>query len=161
MDWNYEIALTEVDEILNFTDTELVNKIPIAFRKFIERNKNKDYKPNITPGIPISEQVIKKETQAILSLIFRSYWATEEEKKELEKNDKITYEMLKAKTEIKFPKSNSSNYNLDECSLEDEKIENKETNRNIQLISIKDMPWYKKIFVKLVRYFKNGTYLKK
>ena len=39
MDWNYEIALTEVDEILNFTDTELVNKIPVAFRKFIEKNK--------------------------------------------------------------------------------------------------------------------------
>ena len=37
MDWNYEIALTEVDEILNFTDTELVNKIPVAFRKFIEK----------------------------------------------------------------------------------------------------------------------------
>ena len=154
MDWNYEIALTEVDEILNFTDTELVNKIPVAFRKFIEKNKNKDYRPNITPGIPISEQVIKKETKAILSLIFRSYWATEEEKKELEKNDKITYVMLKAETEIKFPKSNSSNYNLDEYSLEHEKTEDKETNENMQLISIEDMPWYKKIFIKLLKIFK-------
>ena len=62
--------------------------------------------------------------------------------------------MLKAETEIKFPKSNSSNYNLDEYSLEHEKTEDKETNENMQLISIEDMPWYKKIFIKLLKIFK-------
>jgi hypothetical protein len=154
MDWNYEIALTEVDEILNFTDTELVNKIPVAFRKFIEKNKNKDYRPNITPGIPISEQVIKKETEAILSLIFRSYWATEEEKRELEKNDKITFEMLKAETEIKFPKSSMSTYSSKVNDLKQNKTEEKEIHKNMQLISIEDMPWYKKIFIKLLKIFK-------
>lgn len=154
MDWNYEIALTEVDEILNFTDTELVNKIPVAFRKFIEKNKNKDYRPNITPGIPISEQVIKKETEAILSLIFRSYWATEEEKRELEKNDKITFEMLKAETEIKFPKSSMSTYSSKVNDLKQDKTEEKEIHKNMQLISIEDMPWYKKIFIKLLKIFK-------
>ncbi len=154
MDWNYEIALTEVDEILNFTDTELVNKIPVAFKKFIEKNKNKDYKPNITPGIPISEQVIKKETEAILSLIFRSYWATEEEKRELEKNDKITSEMLKAETEIKFPKSSISTYSSKANDLKQDKTEAKEIPKNMQLISIEDMPWYKKIFTKLLKIFK-------
>ena len=154
MDWNYEIALTEVDEILNFTDTELVNKIPVAFKKFIEKNKNKDYKPNITPGIPISEQVIKKETEAILSLIFRSYWATEEEKRELEKNDKITSEMLKAEIEIKFPKSSISTYSSKANDLKQGKTEAKEIPKNMQLISIEDMPWYKKIFTKLLKIFK-------
>ena len=62
--------------------------------------------------------------------------------------------MLKAETEIKFPKSNSSNCNLDEYSLEHEKTEDKETNGNMQLISIEDMPWYKKIFIKLLKIFK-------
>lgn len=155
MDWNYEIALTEVDEILSFTDTELVNKIPIAFRKFIEKNKNKDYKPNITSGIPISEQVLKKETEAILSLIFRNYWATEEEKKELEKTDKITMEMLMAETQIKFPKDNA--YSNKDIPKNNNLIE-KEVSDNIQLIAIKDMPWYKKIFAKLLKLFKIGNY---
>lgn len=154
MDWNYEIALTEVDEILNFTDTELVNKIPVAFRKFIEKNKNRDYKPNITPGIPISELVIKKETEAILSLIFRNYWATEEEKIELEKNDKITLEMLKTETEIKFPKKDFSSYNSISSNLNSNSKEEKENEESMQLISIEDMPWYKKIFIKLLKIFK-------
>lgn len=154
MDWNYEIALTEVDEILSFTDTELVNKIPIAFRKFIEKNKNKDYKPNITSGIPISEQVIKKETEAILSLIFRCYWATEEEKKELEKTDQITMEMLMSETQIKFPKDNA---HFSKDISNDNTIE-KETSDNMQLVSIEDMPWYKKVFVKLLRLFKIGKH---
>lgn len=154
MDWNYEIALTEVDEILNFTDTELVNKIPVNFRKFIEKNKNRDYKPNITPGIPISEQVIKKETEAILSLIFRNYWATEEEKRELEKNDKITLEMIKTETEIKFPKKDLSSYNSMSSNLNSDSAEEKEKRQSMQLISIEDMPWYKKIFIKLLKIFK-------
>lgn len=154
MDWNYEIALTEVDEILSFTDTELVNKIPIAFRKFIEKNKNKDYKPNITSGIPISEQVIKKETEAILSLIFRCYWATEEEKKELEKTDKITMEMLMAETQIKFPKDNAHSSK----DISNDNTIEKETSDNMQLVSIEDMPWYKKVFVKLLRLFKIGKH---
>lgn len=154
MDWNYEIALTEVDEILSFTDTELVNKIPIAFRKFIEKNKNKDYKPNITSGIPISEQVIKKETEAILSLIFRCYWATEEEKKELEKTDKITMEMLMAETQIKFLKDNAHSSK----DISNDNIIEKDTSDNMQLVSIEDMPWYKKVFVKLLRLFKIGKH---
>lgn len=35
-----------------------------------------------------------------------------------------------------------------------EKTEDKETNENMQLISIEDMPWYKKIFIKLLKIFK-------
>ncbi len=138
MDWNYEIALTEVDEILKFTDTELVNKIPMSFKKFIKKNKNKDYKPNITPGIPINEQVLKKETEAILSLIFRSYWATEEEKRELEANDENYISTLEAETEIKFPVNNKANNTTKE-------------NENMQLMNIEKVPWYKKIYYKILK----------
>ena len=86
MDQNYEMALSEVDEILNYTDEELVKKIPIQLRILISNNKNKEYKPNIDRTRPISEQELLKETKAILSLLFRSYWATEEEKLELRKS---------------------------------------------------------------------------
>ena len=43
MDQNYEMALSEVDEILNYTDEELVKKIPIQLRILISNNKNKEY----------------------------------------------------------------------------------------------------------------------
>ena len=56
MDQNYEMALSEVDEILNYTDEELVKKIPIQLRILISNNKNKEYKPNIDRTRPISEQ---------------------------------------------------------------------------------------------------------
>ena len=67
MDQNYEMALSEVDEILNYTDEELVKKIPIQLRILISNNKNKEYKPNIDRTRPISEQELLKETKAILS----------------------------------------------------------------------------------------------
>ena len=84
---SYEMALTEVDEILSNTDIQLVNKIPIAFRNLIKENKSKDYKPSIDKNKPIDQQNLLKETEAILSLIFRSYWATDEEKIELQEKD--------------------------------------------------------------------------
>ena len=45
MDQNYEMALSEVDEILNYTDEELVKKIPIQLRILIELGQlvNKNY----------------------------------------------------------------------------------------------------------------------
>ena len=94
MDQNYEMALSEVDEILNYTDEELVKKILIQLRILISNNKNKEYKPNIDRTRQISEQELLKETKAILSLLFRSYWATEEEKLEFEKQDALEYENL-------------------------------------------------------------------
>ncbi len=145
MDQNYEMALSEVDEILNYTDEELVKKIPIQLRILISNNKNKEYKPNIDRTRPISEQELLKETKAILSLLFRSYWATEEEKLEFEKQDALEYENLSKSIEVIFPVNRKQEQNVNVQS------------QNVELTVVDNIPWYRKIYNKIIKLFKHSN----
>lgn len=88
IDEMYKNAFKEVYDILENTDEELVKKIPNKFINFIKNNMNSDYQTNIQNGIEINKQNLLKETEGILSLIYRSYWATEEEEIEFTNKDK-------------------------------------------------------------------------
>ncbi len=84
----YTNAFTEVYYILQNTDESLLNKIPNKFIQFIQNNMNRDYNVEIKKDFPIDKQPLLKETEAILSLIYRSYWATSDEKLEFANKDK-------------------------------------------------------------------------
>lgn len=84
----YKNAFKEVFDILKNTEEELRSKIPTKFVQFIESNMNREYETNIQTDIGIDKQVLLKETEAVLSLIYRSYWATDIEKIEYMKKDK-------------------------------------------------------------------------
>lgn len=88
IDNTYKNAFKEVYDILENTDKELLNKVPKKFIQFLENNMNKDYKSNIKNDIEINKQNLLRETEAIISLIYRSYWATDEEKKEFSVKDR-------------------------------------------------------------------------
>ena len=78
----YRNSFKEVYEILENTENELLEKIPTKFMNFIKENMNENYKTNIQQDVDIDKQPLLKETEAVLSLIYRSYWATDEEKQE-------------------------------------------------------------------------------
>lgn len=134
----YELALAEVNEVLEYTEPELVQKIPEKVRTFIQSYAKKQYVKHIKPNISISEQPLLKETEAILSLLFRNYWATEEEKRELEEKDRIEYQELKKNTGVIFSK---------------EKTIVEESERSTSIVDIKMLPWYKKLFLKICKFF--------
>ena len=77
----YRNAFKEVYVILENTELTLLAKLPIELINFIKDNMNCDYKTHIQTNINIDKQSLLKETESILSLIYRSYWVTEEEKK--------------------------------------------------------------------------------
>lgn len=91
----YANAFKEVDVILNNTDINLIKKIPSKFLHFIENNMNNDYNPNINLDIPIDEQHLLEKTDAILALIYRSYWASEQELLDLK--SKMQKDIIKTK----------------------------------------------------------------
>ena len=94
----YRNSFKEVHDILENTDDELLAKIPSKFMEFLNNNMNSDYMTNIDPNIDIDKQPLLKETEALLSLIYRSYWATADEKKEFAIKDA---DELKKKEEMK------------------------------------------------------------
>ena len=89
MDEVYTKALTEVDEVLNYLDVKLLNKIPETFKNFIKNSKNKMYKYQYNKEKPLYEQELSKEAKAIISLIYRDYICDSQEKNQLVQEEKI------------------------------------------------------------------------
>lgn len=83
IDSMYKNAFKEVYEILQNTDVELFEKIPAKFIEFLKNNMNTDYQSNINRYTDIDKQKLLPETEAVLALIYRSYWINNEERQEI------------------------------------------------------------------------------
>ena len=146
----YQKAFKEINDILDNTDEELIKRIPIKFIEFIKNNMNKKYITNINTEIKISEQKLLKETESILSLIYRTYWANETEKKEFAEEDfKRILEIEKKK------KENYIGKNVDEIFEKRKKV-----SENIQesnLIVVKKEGFIKRIFRSILEFIKNKS----
>ena len=143
----YKSSFKEVYDILQNTDEKLVQKIPKNFVDFIKNNMDANYKTNIDPNIEIYKQTLLKETESILSLIYRSYWATDEEKNEFAKLDKSNFiESEKNKNEA------YSTENLYEIFEKRKNLNNISLNQN--LIVVEKESFLKKIINKILNLFK-------
>ena len=127
----YKNAFKEVYEILENTDTELIEKIPNKFIEFLNSNMNVNYQTNINKDIDIDKQKLLPETEAVLALIYRSYWITNEE---IEDNKKRKYKDI---SEI-FKNSKS----IEKVTI------------NNDLMVVPKESFIKKLFKKLLRRFK-------
>lgn len=102
MEESYKNGLAEVDMILNYADEESLNKIPETLRTFIKENKS-GYVAKINPEKDLKDQNLLYETKVILSVLYRDYWASQDERKRLLKNEET--ELIKVEN-IKQEKYN-------------------------------------------------------
>ena len=101
------IMYAELSEILKMMEPEEVNKIPKKLIEVIEKEKSNTYIPNYDSKIELNSQSIKKETLAMLALLYINYWCEDEnEKKEylklIEKNEQKYQQQIREKTDIKY-----------------------------------------------------------
>lgn len=143
IDSNYQDAFKEVWEILQNTDEELVSKIPQKFMNFLQKNMNNNYSTSINPDTQIDNQTILKETEAVLALIYRSYWATEDEKIKFIKKDK---EEL---SKIKTPEKTIAYKNIDEIFTKRSNINEIAIDNNLMIIQ--KQSFFKKFLTKLLK----------
>lgn len=137
VDVKYRNALAEVHQILRYTEEELVCQIPKSVKKFILENRNKNYLTSIVENKSLEEQEVLPETQAILALFYRNYWASEEEKQEFEKQDTIELEKEQKKVNEIFKK------------------EEKEVIQNTTAVAlIHAETWYQKVWKKICNLFR-------
>lgn len=126
-------TFSDLSVIFKMMPNEIIKAINPKFIEFIKDNCDKNCKSNIKPYIPLKEQDISKETQAILALIYESYFATEEEKRQLlkERNEQINLK-----------------YNTDNL------FKNKEyKNEKHELIVVKKQSFFEKIINKIKLFF--------
>lgn len=89
---NYPKAYKEVYEILKNIPKKDLEKIPENVFKTIEEKKDDNY--NFEFSGDIDNQVLLKETIALLATIYKNYWANTEEKRLIE--EKIFIDIKKA-----------------------------------------------------------------
>lgn len=87
MEETYRNGLAEVDMILNYADKESLSKLPESLKQFIKENKS-DYITKINPEKDLKDQDLLYETKVILSVLYRDYWASKDERKKLLEDDK-------------------------------------------------------------------------
>lgn len=143
----YKNSFKEVYDILENTEEDLLSKIPNSFMNFIKNNMNVNYKTNINLNETIDKQHLLKETEAILSLIYRSYWATDEEKNEFAKKDNL--ELIKEEEQKKEQYQGKDIYKV----FEERKNLNTITVDN-NLMVIENESFIKRIFRKFLNIFK-------
>lgn len=105
-DIEFREALTEVSEVLKYTDEDVVNQIPKSFIRFIEENKDKDYAFNIDENKTLENQNLKQSTREIIALIYRSYIATPEEKEEFKIKDREEQRRIEEEKAKKYDPNN-------------------------------------------------------
>lgn len=116
---NFNLMCTEVLEILKYCPKSDVEKIPTKFIELLEKNKIENLKVTIDPNKDIFSQEVCEETIIAMFIIYRDYWATQEEKNEI---DKILKEN-QIKLAEKFNYENLFKNKEDKCKIEQGKKE--------------------------------------
>lgn len=77
-------ALVEVDLIIEqVIPKEQTLKIPKKFKDFIKNNKDPNYLFKYNFEKELEEQVLMNDTKILLGMLYLNYWATDDEKKEI------------------------------------------------------------------------------
>lgn len=145
-------ASAEINEILKYMPKEEVEKIPSKLREFFKEVASKDYVTNINPDLPLDKQEIKEKTKDIIALIYRNYWCSEEERKELDQklieNDRKFEEELREKyNPDNIFKNNVTTTKKEEPEVKEEKIEQ-------SLVPQDTEKWYQRFLDMVKRWFK-------
>lgn len=98
---DYREALVEVLEIIKYASPKDRNKIPKNLLLFFQRNASPTYKFTFDTTKELKDLNLKPETKGLLSMIYRNYWCTPEERLEYDKllnnNQKIYDKILREK----------------------------------------------------------------
>lgn len=138
-------AFSEVIEIINHSDKDIVEKIPKHFIKFLYENMDNEYNVNIDFSNENWDETVLEETNVILALIYRDYIVSPEEREELLIEEKKEQEENERKLREKYNTDNL--FKKKNIEMPDELVE------ETQLIEVKEYPWYKRLFKKILAIF--------
>ena len=143
MDSVYSQAFTEVLEVLNNSEKNIVSRIPKSFLEFLNNYKDINYKVEIDFSNENWDEQVKKETQAILALIYRDYIVSQEERKRLLSEEREEERRIENKLREKYNPDNL-------FKNKSNNIENN-TNKPVKMVEYKES-----IFKKIINisYFK-------
>ena len=76
-------AYSEVYEILKYIPMAYLNKIPKDVLNIFKTKRDKNYKVNINPNLPLEDQKLHRKTLILLSVLNLDYWCEPDEREEI------------------------------------------------------------------------------
>lgn len=131
-------AYTEVIEVLKYMSEEDVAKIPEEIYKYYDDNKDKSYNFSVDTTKKFEEQNLLEETKIVFAILYRDYWATEEQREKIKLKEKQDLEQIELEKREKYNPDNIFN---NSNSVADEK----------SLVEVKN----ESLFTKIINFIKN------
>lgn len=138
----YANAYSEVLGILKFIAKEDYEKIPNSKIELFETNQNKEYIFEYNPNKTLEEQNVSKRAKAIIGLLFRDYWATDEQKDKIIRKQNYDRQILEEQKKSMYDVENI----FKKKSYENEEVK--------EMVVYKEQRWYQKLFAKILKIFK-------
>lgn len=150
MDDNFAKACKEIVEILKFVPDKDVLKIPKKMREMFEDEMDKNYNFSIDTKKTIEEQKLLNETKAILSNIFRDYWATPYQRERIIEKQNYDRKVIEQQKSEKYNPNNIFK-RISTSEIKEIVIKNNPDNSNLP-VDVKKEKFYQKIvnFIKKI-----------
>ena len=91
----HKIAYSEVLEILKYISKEEFNKVPQDMLEMFKANAINNNEFVYNPRKTLQEQNVSETARTIIAILFRDYWATENQKKKILKKQNYDREKIK------------------------------------------------------------------
>lgn len=91
MEKDYSKVYKELYEIFKYLSKEQIEKVPKEFIDVVNSKKDDEYSYKVEHIKDFENQEMMRETRAILAVLYRDYWCSEEERKEILRKEKEEY----------------------------------------------------------------------
>lgn len=142
---------SEVYQVLNLLGNDYIDKLPTSLINMLKEKREINYNPEYTDAIPLNEQNIKKETMAIIALLYLNYWCEDE-------NEKLEIKQILKSNEDRYQLELRKRYNLDNIFKNYEQ-ESKKVEADID-DKTSMIPYKKSILKKIINKLKSAFHIK-
>lgn len=139
------MAYREVVEVLKYISKEEIDKIPEEVVKYYKDNMDTTYEFYINTEKSFEEQVLMEKTKIVLAMLYRDYWATEEQREKIRLKEK--YDINKIETE------NQEKYDVENIFKQKQE---KHAEEELALVECKKETWYSR-FINFMKSFFKGN----
>lgn len=165
----YKEAVSELLDILENTDEDLVKKIPPELIVFWEENKSEEYIPELDHNLSLEEMKLKTKTRQLIAMIYVNYLCDDKKKKEIKKILRENTEKQKeleaqeidifAKDKEEREERLKERESLREIRKEEEEAEElRKIKEDIYMIKEQEQSFFNKIIEKIKRFFRRIIY---
>ena len=128
-------AYIELLEILKYLTPEDYDKIPKEKIEVFQTYANRKYNFNYDPDKTLQEQNVSKIARTIIGILFRDYWATEEQREKIVRWQQQERIRIENEKQEKYKSEDIFKNNNIETQIEE-----------VALVEVKEEKWYDKVF---------------